>query len=81
MSDIALIREFLGEQGYVKVKFFRIRDPETGGELIRIKGRRRDYRFRGETFGDLYSAQRYVADRIAEIDKGISSQHSSNGQH
>jgi hypothetical protein len=70
MPEIALIREFLGEQGYVKVKFFRIVDPETGGELIRIKGRRRDYRFRGETFGDLYSAQRYVADRIAEIDKG-----------
>jgi hypothetical protein len=70
MPDIALIREFLGEQGYVKVKFFRISDPETGKELIRIKGHRRDYRFKGETFGDLYSAQRYVADRIAEIDKG-----------
>lgn len=68
MPEIALIREFFGKQGYVKVKFFRIRDPETGRELIRIKGRRHGYRFRGETFGDLYAAQRYVADRIAEID-------------
>jgi hypothetical protein len=70
MPAIALIREFLGEQGYVKVKFFKVRDAETGKELIRIKGHRRDYRFRGETFGDLYAAQRYVADRIAEIDRG-----------
>lgn len=68
MPEIALIREFLGERGYVRVKFFRMRDPETGRELIRIKGRGRGYRFRGETCGDLYSAQRYVADRIAEID-------------
>jgi hypothetical protein len=71
VTDVALIREFFGQQGYVKVKFFKVRDPETGKELIRIKGRRRDYRFRGETFGDLYAAQRYVADRIAEIDKGV----------
>ncbi len=72
MPDVALIRDFFGKQGYVKVKFFRIIDPETGSELIRIKGRRGDYRFRGETFGDLYSAQRYVADRIAQIDSGVS---------
>jgi len=68
MPEKALVREFLGKQGYVKVTFFRVRDAETGKELIRIKGRRRGYRFRGETFGDLYAAQRYVADRIAEID-------------
>jgi len=53
------------------VRFFKVRDPETGREVIRIKGRRRGYRFRGETFADLYAAQRYVADRIAEIDKGL----------
>lgn len=69
MAEIALIREFLGKQGYVKVKFFKVSDPETGKELFRVKGRRRDYRFRGETFDDLYDAQRYVADRIAEIDR------------
>lgn len=68
MPEKALVREFLGKQGYVKVTFYRVRDAETGKELIRIKGRRRGYRFRGETFGDLYAAQRYVADRIAEID-------------
>jgi len=71
MPEIALVREFLGKQGYVKVRFFKVRDPETGREVIRIKGRRRGYRFRGETFADLYAAQRYVADRIAEIDKGL----------
>lgn len=70
MPEKALVREFLGKQGYVRVKFYRVRDAETGKELIRIKGRRRGYRFRGETFGDLYAAQRYVADHIAEIDKG-----------
>ena len=70
MPEKALVREFLGKQGYVRVKFYRVRDAETGKELIRIKGRKRGYRFRGETFGDLYAAQRYVADRIAEIDKG-----------
>jgi len=68
MPEKALVREFLGKQGYVKVTFYRVRDAETGKEFIRIKGRRRGYRFRGETFGDLYAAQRYVADRIAEID-------------
>ena len=72
MADIALIREFLGRQGYVRVKFYKVRDRETGRELISIKGRRRDYRFRGETFSDLYTAQRYVADRIVEIDEGVS---------
>ena len=70
MPETALVREFLGKQGYVKVRFFKIRDPETGREMISVKGRRRGYRFRGETFADLYAAQRYVADRIAEIDKG-----------
>ena len=69
MAEIALIREFLGKQGYVKVKFLKETDPETGRELFRVKGRRRDYRFRGETFTDLYDAQRWVADRIAEIDE------------
>jgi hypothetical protein len=73
MPDIALKRKFLGEQGYVEVTFCRVQDRKTGKELIRVKGRRRDYRFRGETFSDLYSAQRYVADRIAEIDKGVTS--------
>ncbi len=72
MPSIALKRNFLGEQGYVEVTFYRVRDRKTSKELIRIKGRRRDYRFRGETFSDLYSAQRYVADRIVEIDKGVS---------
>jgi hypothetical protein len=72
MPDIALKRKFLGEQGYVEVTFYRVQDRKTGKEFIRIKGRRRDYRFRGETFGDLYSAQRYVADRIVEIDSGVS---------
>jgi hypothetical protein len=70
MPEIALVREFLGKQGYVKVKFFKVRDAKTGKELIRIKGRKHGYRFRGETFADLYAAQRYVADHIAEIDKG-----------
>ncbi len=69
MAEIALIREFLGKQGYVKVKFLKIQDSETGKELIRIKGRRRAYRFGGETFEDLYEAQRWVADRIVEIDE------------
>jgi hypothetical protein len=72
MPDIVLKRKFLGEQGYVEVTFYRVLDRKTGKELIRVKGRRRDYRFRGETFGDLYSAQRFVADHIAEIDKGVS---------
>ncbi|RJP31498.1 MAG: hypothetical protein C4536_07780 [Actinobacteria bacterium] len=72
MAEIALVREFFGKQGYVKVKFLKINDPETGKEVIRIKGRKRGYRFRGEIFGDLYAAQRYVADRIAEIDEGVS---------
>jgi hypothetical protein len=70
MPDIVLKRKFLGEQGYVEVTFYRVLDRKTGKELIRVKGHRRDYRFRGETFGDLYSAQRFVADRIAEIDGG-----------
>jgi hypothetical protein len=69
MAEIALIREFLGKQGYVRVKFFKIQDPNTGQELIRIKGRRRNYRFGGETFDDLYEAQRWVADRIVELDE------------
>jgi hypothetical protein len=69
MADIALIREFLGKQGYVKVKFFKIQDPESGKEIFRVKGRRRGYNFKGETFDDLYEAQRWVADRIAEIDE------------
>lgn len=68
MAEIALVREFLGKRGYVKVKFYRANDPETGEELIKVKGRGRGYRFRGETFDDLYAAQRYVADRIARID-------------
>lgn len=68
MADIALKRDFLGKKGYVRVRFYRIKDPETGKELIKVKGRGRGYRFRGETFGDLYAAQRYVADRIAELD-------------
>jgi hypothetical protein len=70
MADIALKRKFLGEQGYVEVTFYRVRDHKSGRELIRVKGRRGDYRFRGETFSDLYSAQRFVADRVAEIDNG-----------
>jgi len=70
MQEIALIREFLGKRGYVKVKFLKVNDPETGEELIKVKGRGRGYRFRGETFDDLYAAQRYVADRIAQIDEG-----------
>ncbi|MBN2026456.1 MAG: hypothetical protein JW854_06850 [Actinobacteria bacterium] len=77
MPEKALVREFLGKRGYVKVTFFRIRDADTGKEHIRIKGSRRGYRFRGETFADLYSAQRYVADRIAEIDKGSVPPHST----
>lgn len=72
MADIALKRKFMGEQGYVEVTFYRIKDRKSGKELIRVKGHLRDYRFRGETFGDLYSAQRFVADRIVEIDKGVS---------
>ena len=75
MADIALKRKFLGEQGYVEVTFYRIKDRRTGRELIRVKGHRRDYHFRGETFADLYSAQRYVADHIAEIDKGSAPGH------
>jgi hypothetical protein len=70
MPETALVREFFGKQGYVRVKFLKVRDPDTGRELIRIKGRKRAYRFRGETFGDLYAAQRYVADHIAVIDAG-----------
>jgi hypothetical protein len=69
MAEIALIREFLGKQGYVKVKFLKTQDPETGRERISVKGHRRGYRFGGETFDDLYEAQRWVADRIVEIDK------------
>ena len=71
MADIALKRRFLGEQGYVEVTFYRVHDRKSGKEFISVKGRRRDYRFRGETFSDIYSAQRFVADRIAEIDKGL----------
>lgn len=69
MAEIALIREFLGKLGYVKVKFYKVNDPETGKEQIVVKGRRRGYRFTGETFDDLYAAQRYVADRIAQVDE------------
>jgi hypothetical protein len=69
MAEIALKREFLGERGYVKVKFYKFNDPETGEEQIMIKGRGRGYRFKGETFDDLYAAQRYVADRIAQVDE------------
>jgi hypothetical protein len=69
MSKILLDREFFGRQGYVRVKFFRHVDKETGREMVRIKGKKHDYRFNGETFSDLYAAQRYVADRIAEIDR------------
>jgi len=69
MAEIALKREFLGERGYVKVKFYKINDPETGKEQIMVKGRGRGYRFKGETFDDLYAAQRYVADRIAQVDE------------
>ncbi|MEW6555303.1 MAG: hypothetical protein AB1384_13585 [Actinomycetota bacterium] len=72
MSDIVLRRKFLGEQGYVRVTFYRVRVRKSGRELIRVKGRHGDYRFRGETFSDLYSAQRYVADRISDIDGGVS---------
>jgi hypothetical protein len=68
MAEIALKREFLGERGYVKVKFYKVNDPETGEEQIMVKGRGRGYRFKGETFDDLYAAQRYVADRIAQVD-------------
>ena len=69
MAEIALIREFLGKRGYVKVKFYKVNDPETGKEQIMVKGRGRGYRFKGETFDDLYDAQRYVADRIAQVDE------------
>jgi hypothetical protein len=69
MAEIALKREFLGERGYVKVKFYKVNDPETGKEQIVVKGRGRGYRFKGETFDDLYAAQRYVADRIAQVDE------------
>jgi hypothetical protein len=69
MAEIALKREFLGERGYVKVKFYKVNDPETGKEQIMVKGRGRGYRFKGETFDDLYAAQRYVADCIAQIDE------------
>ena len=69
MAEIALIREFLGKRGYVKVKFYKLNDPETGREQIMVKGRGRGYRFRGETFDDLYAAQRYVADHIAQVDE------------
>ena len=68
MADIALIREFLGKRGYVKVKFYKVNSPETGEEQIMVKGRGRGYRFKGETFDDLYAAQRFVADRIAQVD-------------
>ncbi len=71
MAKILLDREFLGKLGYVRVKFFRHVEKGTGRETVRIKGRKRDYRFDNETFDDLYAAQRYVADRIAEIDKRI----------
>lgn len=69
MAEIALKREFFGKQGYVKVKFYRIVDRGTGEELIKIKGKRGGYRFGRETFPDLYAAQRFVADRIAQIDE------------
>lgn len=69
MARVALIREFFGKQGYVKVKFLRGKARGTGREVIRVKGRKGDYRFRGESFPDLYAAQRFVADRIAEIDR------------
>lgn len=72
MAKVLLDREFLGKLGYVRVKFFQHVDGETGREMVRIKGRKRDYRFNNETFDDLYAAQRYVADRIAEIDTHIS---------
>ncbi len=69
MAKVLLDREFFGLQGYVRVRFYRHLDKETGREMVRIKGRKRDYCFNGETFSDLYAAQRYVADRIAEIDR------------
>jgi hypothetical protein len=69
MAEVALKREFLGKRGYVKVKFYKANDPETGKEQIVVKGRGRGYRFKGETFDDLYAAQRYVADRIAQMDE------------
>ncbi len=71
MAKILLEREFLGKLGYVRVTFFQHVDRETGQELVRIKGRKKKYRFDGETFEDLYAAQRFVADRIVEIDKSI----------
>ena len=46
-----------------------LNDPETGKAQIMVKGRGRGYRFKGETFDDLYAAQRYVADRIAQVDE------------
>ena len=71
MAKILLDREFLGKLGYVRVKFFQDVDKETGREVVRIKGKKKDYRFNGETFEDLYAAQRFVADRIEEVDKHL----------
>jgi hypothetical protein len=68
MAEIALIRVFRVKNGYIKVKFYKVRKAETGEEQILVKGRGRGYRFKGETFDDLYEAQRYVADQIAHID-------------
>ncbi|MDY6796000.1 MAG: hypothetical protein SWK76_12115 [Actinomycetota bacterium] len=68
MARLALAREFFCKRGYIKVRFYRIKDRKKGRELFRVKGGKSDYRFRGEIFDDLYSAQRYVADRIAEMD-------------
>lgn len=70
MARTVLIREFLGKQGYVKVKFLKIVDRDTGKEMIRVKGGKGNYRFGDKTFDDLYDAQRFVADRIAQIDNG-----------
>lgn len=69
MAEIALEREFFGKFGFVKVKFIKKRDGKTGKDIIKVKGRKGPYRFKGDKFEDLYQAQRFVADRIAEIDK------------
>ena len=71
MAKILLEREFLGKLGYVRVKFLQHVDKETGRETVLVKGRMKKYRFDGEAFDDLYAAQRFVADRIAEIDRGL----------